>query len=314
MVTVSNGVKELEYGQIYLSNVVITRKRNLFWGRKWMTIDVKMSVGILAIHILALFAPFTFTWGAFWAAFVTYVFCGLFGVTLTYHRILAHRSLKVPKWLEYIFAYLGVLSFQRDPIFWVSIHRFHHQYVDSEKDPHSPIFGFWFSHMGWLFDTGYIIEKYQDRNNVEDLKCQKFYRFIRRTYVWHKFVFAVLVYALGGFTYFVWTVGVATTWGYHVTFLVNSACHIWGNQMWKTNDLSKNNWWVAMVTFGEGWHNNHHAFEYSARHGLEWWQVDFCWYTIKFLEALGLATNVKLPAKEHKMKKLNSIVSINKYK
>lgn len=112
MVTVSNGVKELEYGNIYLSNVVITRKRNLFWGRKWMAIDVKMSVGILAIHLLALFAPFTFTWGAFCAAFVTYVFCGLFGVTLTYHRILAHRSLKVPKWLEYIFAYLGVLSFQ----------------------------------------------------------------------------------------------------------------------------------------------------------------------------------------------------------
>ncbi|PWA80461.1 fatty acid desaturase, type 1, core [Artemisia annua] len=191
----------------------------------------------------------------------------------------------------------------KDPIFWVSIHRFHHQYVDSEKDPHSPIFGFWFSHMGWLFDTGYIIEKCQDRNNVEDLKSQKFYRFIRRTYVWHKFVFATLVYALGGFTYFVWTVGVATTWGYHVTFLVNSACHIWGNQMWKTNDLSKNNWWVAMVTFGEGWHNNHHAFEYSARHGLEWWQIDFCWYTIRFLEAIGLATNVKLPAKEHKKKK-----------
>ncbi|PWA64636.1 fatty acid desaturase, type 1, core [Artemisia annua] len=303
MVTVSKGVKELEYGNIYLSNVVITRKRNLFWGRKWMAIDVKMSVGILAIHLLSLFAPFTFTWGAFWAAFVTYVFCGLFGVTLTYHRILAHRSLKVPKWLEYIFAYLGVLSFQRDPIFWVSIHRFHHQYVDSEKDPHSPIFGFWFSHMGWLFDTGYIIEKYQDRNNVEDLKSQKFYRFIRRTYVWHKFVFAALVYALGGFTYFVWTVGVATTWGYHVTFLVNSACHIWGNQMWKTNDLSRNNWWVAMVTFGEGWHNNHHAFEYSARHGLEWWQIDFCWYTIRFLEAIGLATNVKLPANEHKKKK-----------
>ncbi|KAM0034849.1 putative acyl-CoA desaturase [Helianthus debilis subsp. tardiflorus] len=135
----------------------------------------------------------------------------------------------------------------------------------SEKDPHAPIFGFWFSHMGWLFDSGYILEK-----------------------------------------------GVATTWGYHVTFLVNSACHIWGNQAWNTSDLSKNNWWVALITFGEGWHNNHHAFEYSARHGLEWWQIDFCWYMIRFLEALGLATNVKLPSEDHKRKK--SFASLNKIK
>ncbi|GJZ93971.1 palmitoyl-monogalactosyldiacylglycerol delta-7 desaturase, chloroplastic-like protein [Tanacetum coccineum] len=261
-VAMSNVVKESEYGKILLSDVVITRNRNLLWGRKWRTMDVQMMFFILAIHSLALFAPFTFTWGAFWSAFWTYVCCGIFGVTLSYHRNLAHRSLKLPKWLEYFFAYLGVLSFQ-----------------------------------------------YQERNNVEDLKSQVFYRFIRRTYVWHKFVFAALVYALGGFSYFVWTVGVATTWGYHVTFLVNSACHIWGNQSWDTNDLSKNNWWVAIVTFGEGWHNNHHAFEYSARHGLEWWQIDYCWYTIKFLEALGLATNVKLPTEEHKAKK-----SINKYK
>ncbi|GJT66843.1 palmitoyl-monogalactosyldiacylglycerol delta-7 desaturase, chloroplastic-like protein [Tanacetum coccineum] len=312
MVTVSNGVKELEYGKILFSDVVITKKRNLLWGRKWRTVDIQMSAGVLAMHILAVFAPFTFTWGAFCAAVVGYILCGLFGVTLTYHRILAHRSLKVPKWLEYFFAYLGVLSFQRDPIFWVSIHRFHHQYVESEKDPHSPIFGFWFSHMGWLFDSGYIIEKYQERNNVEDLKSQVFYRFIKRTYLWHSFVFTALVYALGGFTYLVWIIGVGTTWGYHVTFLVNSACHVWGNQTWNTNDLSKNNWWVALVTFGEGWHNNHHAFEYSARHGLEWWQIDICWYTIKFLKALGLATNVKLPTEEHKNKK--AIMSNNKYK
>ncbi|KAF5817014.1 putative fatty acid desaturase domain, acyl-CoA desaturase [Helianthus annuus] len=191
----------------------------------------------------------------------------------------------------------------RDPIHWVSIHRYHHQYVDSEKDPHSPIFGFWFSHMGWLFDSGYILEKYQERKNVEDLKSQAFYRFIHRTYVLHPFALISLIYIFGGFTYLVWVVGVATTWGYHMTFLVNSACHIWGNQAWNTNDLSKNNWLVALFSFGEGWHNNHHAFEYLARHGLEWWQIDFGWYAIRFLEALGLATNVKLPTEDHKRKK-----------
>ncbi|KAJ0832458.1 putative fatty acid desaturase domain, acyl-CoA desaturase [Helianthus annuus] len=312
IVTVMQGVKDSEYGKILLSNVIVTRKRNLFMDRIWTTPDIKIGVVILAVHFLALFAPFTFTWGAFWASFANYVLRGVFGVTLSYHRNLAHHSVKLPKWLEYTFAYLGVLAFQRDPIFWVSMHRYHHQHVDSDKDPHSPIFGFWFSHIGWLFDNGYILEKYQERKNVEDLRKQAFYRFIKRTYMLHLYAFAVLVYIFGGFTYLVWVVGVSTTWGYHVTFLVNSACHIWGNQAWNTGDLSKNNWWVALITFGEGWHNNHHAFEYSARHGLEWWQIDICWYTIRFLEALGLATNVKLPTEDHKLKK--SLASLNKLK
>ncbi|KAI3737571.1 hypothetical protein L2E82_27578 [Cichorium intybus] len=312
LVTVSNVVKESEYGKILLSDVVVTRKRNLFFGRKWRTIDIQMGVGMLAIHLLSLFAPFTYSSDAFCFAFSMWVACGIFGVTLSYHRNLAHQSLKLPKWLEYTFAYLGVLSFQRDPIFWVSIHRFHHQHVESEKDPHSPTFGFWYSHMGWLFDSGYIIEKYKERNNVEDLKSQVFYRFIQKTYMLHISALAVLIYAYGGFTYLVWAVGVAPTWGYHTTFLVNSACHVWGNQTWDTGDLSKNNWWVALVTFGEGWHNNHHAFEYSARHGLEWWQIDFCWYMIMFLEAIGLATNVKLPSEAHKLKK--SFSSPHKFK
>ncbi|KAJ0939257.1 putative fatty acid desaturase domain, acyl-CoA desaturase [Helianthus annuus] len=311
MITVSHS-KDSEYGNILLSNVMVTRKRNLFMGRTWRTIDIQIGVTILVVHLLALFAPFTFTWGAFWSSFAVYVLRGTFGITLSYHRNLAHHSVKLPKWLEYTFAYLGVLAFQRDPIAWVSIHRYHHQYVDSEKDPHSPIFGFWFSHMGWLFDNGYILEKYQERKNVDDLKKQAFYRFIKRTYTLHLFAFAYLVYVFGGFTYLVWVVGVSTTWGYQSTFLVNSACHIWGSQPWNTGDLSKNNWWVALLTFGEGWHNNHHAFEYSARHGLEWWQIDVCWYTIRFLKAVGLATNVKLPTEDHKLKK--SIASPNKFK
>ncbi|KAM0034867.1 putative fatty acid desaturase domain, acyl-CoA desaturase [Helianthus debilis subsp. tardiflorus] len=312
LIQVSQDVNDSKYRKIPLSNVMVTRKRNLFMGRTWRTLDVKMFLWMIFIHVLALFAPFTFTWGAFCAGFTTYVLCGVFGITMSYHRNLAHRSFRLPKWLEYTFVYFGVLYFQRDPIYWVSMHRYHHQYVDSEKDPHSPTFGFWFSHMGWLFDSGYILEKYQERKNVEDLKSQVFYRFIQRSYVLHLFVYVTLVYAFGGFTYLVWVVGVATTWGYHATFFVNSACHIWGNQSWNTGDLSKNNWWVALITFGEGWHNNHHAFEYSARHGLEWWQIDICWYMIRFLEAIGLATNVKLPTEDHKVRK--SFASPNKLK
>ncbi|KAL4584558.1 hypothetical protein LXL04_009161 [Taraxacum kok-saghyz] len=230
---------------------------------------------------------------------------GLVGITLTYHRLLAHKSLRLPKWLEYTCVYFGVLAAQRDPIFWVSMHRYHHQYVDSNKDTHSPINGFWFSHMGWLFDSGYILEKYKERKNVEDLKKQAFYMFIRKTYMWHIIGCGGLLYAWGGFPFLVWGLGVRTIWVYHLTFLVNSACHIWGNQVWNTGDLSKNNWWVAVLTFGEGWHNNHHAFEYSARHGLEWWQIDVSWYIIRFLELVGLATNVKVPTDAQKLKKAN---------
>nr|GEU52851.1 palmitoyl-monogalactosyldiacylglycerol delta-7 desaturase, chloroplastic-like [Tanacetum cinerariifolium] len=308
----SEVAKESGYKKIFMSDVVVTRKRSLFRGRKWNFLDVVTASWVIFVHILTLFAPFTFTWGAFWAAFVCYALCGMLGLTLSYHRNLAHHSLKLPKWLEYTFAYFGVQAAQRDPIFWVSIHRSHHKYVESDKDPHSPTNGFWFSHIGWLFDSSYIVEKFKERKNVEDLKSQPFYRFIRRTYLWHILAFAAIVQVLGGFPYLVWVVGVRITWSYHLTFLVNSACHIWGNQAWNTGDLSKNNLWVALFTFGEGWHNNHHAFEYSARFGLEWWQLDLCWWFILFLEAMGLATNVKLPTTAHKLKR--SFSSDNKLK
>ncbi|KAJ0804905.1 putative acyl-CoA desaturase [Helianthus annuus] len=228
MITVSGSLNDTEYGKIPLSNVMVTRKKNLFMGRTWRTLDIQTSLGILV----------------------------------------------------------------RDPIVWVSIHRYHHQYVDSEKDPHSPIFGFWFSHMGWLFDSGYILEKYQEHKNVDDLKKQAFYRFIKMTYTLHLFVFTALVYVFGGFTYLVWVV-VRICWNMFQLCVLKRL-------------------WVALVSFGEGWHNNHHAFDYSARHGLEWWQIDVGWYTIRFLEAVGLATNVKLPTEAHKLKK--SVASLNKFK
>ncbi|MFS7910845.1 putative acyl-CoA desaturase [Helianthus anomalus] len=263
MITVSQGGKDSEYGKILLSNVMVTKKRNLIMGRTWRNLDIETAVLILFIHLLVLFAPFTFTWGALWAAYATSVLRGILGIGLSYHRNLAHHSFKLPKWLEYTFAYIGVLAFQicfifffhachqveiykesRYPISWVSIHRYHHQHVDTEKDTHSPIFGFWFSHMGWLFDSGYMLEKYQERNNVEDLKKQTFYRFIKKTCIAFIGICCprLCFWWIYSFTCLVWVVGVSTTVAYQATFLVNSACHIWGNQAWNTGDLSKNNW------------------------------------------------------------------------
>ncbi|CAN1761577.1 Palmitoyl-monogalactosyldiacylglycerol delta-7 desaturase, chloroplastic [Linum perenne] len=222
--------------------------------------DISTAAVVVAMHLLALPAPLCFSWPAFWVAVWLYVVTGLFGITLSFHRHLSHRSFRIPKWLEYLFAYCGVHALQGNPIDWVSTHRYHHQFCDSERDPHSPLEGFWFSHVTWLFDTNSVSQR-----------------------------------------------GVRVIWVYHITWLVNSACHVWGTQDWNTGDLSMNNWYVRGLAFGEGWHNNHHAFEYSARHGLKWWQIDMTWYAIRILQALRLAVDVKLPneSQKKKMKGLN---------
>ncbi|KAF2301435.1 hypothetical protein GH714_024071 [Hevea brasiliensis] len=297
-----SGPEQKNFRRILLSDVVVTRGRNVFWGRKWNSLDIGTAGVVLSMHLLSLFAPFYFSWSAFWAAFGLYVVTGLLGITLSFHRNLSHRSFKLPKWLEYLFAYCGVQALQGNPIDWVSTHRYHHQFCDSERDPHSPLEGFWYSHMSWLFDTNSVIERCGDPSNVGDLQKQPFYKFIQKTYILHPIAFGVLLYAVGGFPFLVWGMGVRIIWVFHITWLVNSACHVWGKQSWKTGDLSRNNWWVAMLAFGEGWHNNHHAFEYSARHGLEWWQIDMTWYVVRFLQAIGLATDVKLPSEMQKQR------------
>lgn len=297
-------VAEEEGGRILLSDVVVKKKRKPFlWDvREWSLADRTAAGVVFVMHALCLLAPFTFTWKAFGVFVVLYAVTGLLGITLSYHRNLSHRSFTLPKWLEYLFAYCGVQAMQGDPLDWVSTHRYHHQYCDSVKDPHSPYEGFWYSHMSWMFDEKTMFDRVGTRNNVSDLEMQPFYRFIRDTYIIHPIAMGLLLYALGGFPFIIWGMAVRIVWVYHITWLVNSAAHVWGYQAWNTGDLSRNNWWVAALAFGEGWHNNHHAFQYSARHGLEWWQFDPTWYVIKILEAVGLAKDVRAPLEQHKAK------------
>ncbi|XP_074278927.1 palmitoyl-monogalactosyldiacylglycerol delta-7 desaturase, chloroplastic-like [Silene latifolia] len=287
---------ELKSHRIWLSNVEVRKPKV---KRKWHVKGVRRLIVMLMVHVLAMFAPFNFNWGAFWVAVVLHVLTGMLGVTLSFHRNLTHRSCQLVKWLEYLFAYFGCLALQGDPIGWVRTHRYHHKFTDTKRDPHSPLEGFWYSHINWIFDTTVLAEKRCGSCIVKDLEIQKFYKFMRSTYLLHHIALGLLLYRLGGFPYVVWGMGVRTACSFHATFSVNSVCHVWGNQAWNTGDLSKNNWWVALLTGGEGWHNNHHAFEYSARHGLEWWQVDLTYYTIKLLEAIGLAKDVKLPTLAH---------------
>ncbi|XP_065869316.1 palmitoyl-monogalactosyldiacylglycerol delta-7 desaturase, chloroplastic-like isoform X3 [Euphorbia lathyris] len=193
-----------KYSRILLSDVVVKRKRNIFLGRKWSSMDIATAGIVLAIHLLSLFAPFHFNWSAFGIAFGLYVVTGLLGITLSYHRNLCHRSFKLPKWLEYLFAYCGVHALQGSPIDWVSTHRYHHLFCDSERDPHSPTEGFWYSHMSWLFDTNSIMERCGGTNNVGDLEKQPFYKFMKNTYILHPIALGILLYALGGLPFLVW--------------------------------------------------------------------------------------------------------------
>ncbi|XP_071700302.1 delta-9 acyl-lipid desaturase 2-like [Rutidosis leptorrhynchoides] len=287
-------------------------RRGGFWFRRWSFVDMATFCWIMSIHVLAAWSPFVFDWGGFIVS-MGLVLLTETDMTIGYHRLLTHRSFKVPKWLEYTFAYCGVLSGQKDPISWVSIHKKHHKYAETDRDPHSPTEGFWFSHIGWFCYNNYIVAKCGDYTNVPELKAQWFYRFLHNTYFWHPTALAMLLYIYGGFAYLAWGVGIQTVIVCHITFVVRSVGHVWGERSWNTPDNSTNNWWSGVLALGEGWHNNHHAFPNLARHGLERWQFDLAWEIIKFLELIGLATDVKQPTEADKTRML-ALLAPNKLK
>jgi len=275
-----------------------------YWMRQWENKDFGYAALFSIIHLGACFAPFYFTWKAFASFLIMYVITGMLGITLSYHRQLAHLSFKSPKWVEYFLAYCGVLAMQSHPINWVSSHRHHHGATDTSNDVHSPKDGFWWSHAGWLLDQKGTWMRV-DKSNADDLSKQWYYRFLAKTYPLHAIVLPIAaLYWMGGLPCVLWGFFARVVWVWHITWAVNSVSHVWGFQDWNTGDISMNNWIVGLLAFGEGWHNNHHAFETSCRHGLKWWQIDMTWYTIKTLEFFGLANRLKYPS-EGKMKKLS---------
>ncbi|CAI5523543.1 unnamed protein product [Closterium sp. Naga37s-1] len=190
--------------QVWFSDVVVQQKRPYFFNREYTAKDWNYIVNLALYHGLCLFAPATFSWENFGFFVSLYVITGLFGITLSYHRNLAHRSFTLPKWLEYTFAYLGCLAIQGHPKEWVSAHRYHHRFVDTPGDPHSPCDGFWHSHMGWVFDDVATQARVGERDNIADMENDPFYDFIEATYHWHTVTSVALLYALGGFPWVVW--------------------------------------------------------------------------------------------------------------
>ena len=254
------------------------------------------SLVLVLFHIGAIAALFMFSWRNLLVSMVLYWITVGWGISLGYHRLHTHRSYKVPLGLEYFFAVCGALTLEGGPIFWVATHRKHHQNTDKEGDPHSPRDGGFWAHMGWIM-TGKAMHNKIDSllPYVPDLRKDKFHSWISTWHWIREVVVGVLLLVFGGLPYLLWGTFVRTVFGLHSTWLVNSATHMWGSQRFMTGDDSTNSFWVAILTFGEGWHNNHHAFPQVARHGLAWYEVDPNWYGISALRAVGLAWDISLP-------------------
>jgi fatty-acid desaturase len=256
----------------------------------WIT-----AIFMVAFHIGAIAALFFFSWGAVIAAAILYVFAINMGIGMGYHRLLTHRGYKTPKWVEYFLAVCATLSLEGGPIFWVATHRVHHQLSDKTGDPHTPTEGGWWAHVGWILSGESLhAQTVMLARYAPDLTKDRFHVWLSK-YHWIPLTAVGLgLLAIGGWTWVLWGIFFRVTLGLHSTWLVNSATHMWGSRRFPTRDESRNNWWVALLTGGEGWHNNHHAHPVSARHGLKWYEFDPNYYGIWVLKKLGLARDIKI--------------------
>ena len=261
----------------------------------WIT-----SIALIIFHLGAVGALFMFSWKALIITAALYWIAIGFGIGMGYHRLHTHRSYKVPKFIEYFFAVCGTLTLEGGPIFWVATHRMHHQNSDQAGDPHTPHDGGFWSHMGW------IIFGESKHNNTQlmsryapDLARDTFYLWLNTYHYVPLVTLGLILLATGGIRMVLWGVFLRVVVGLHATWLVNSATHMWGGRRFATRDDSRNSWWVALLTFGEGWHNNHHAHPTSSRHGLAWYEFDPTWLLLKVLRAAGLVWDVRAARISH---------------
>ena len=255
---------------------------------QWVTLTT-----VTIFHILAVWALFTFSWQNLIAAAVTWWIAGSWGIGMGYHRLLTHGGFKTPKWMEYFLTFCGTLGLQSGAITWVTTHRIHHAYTETENDPHSPRGGTFWSHIGWIMQgTAQNQTEETKKRFAPDLMKDKVHVFMNDYYWITPIIGAVILFAIGGWSMVLWGTFLRQVIGWHSTWLVNSATHLWGTRRFETHDDSRNNGLIAALTFGEGWHNNHHANPRSAKHGLTWYEFDVNWLQIKALEKIGLAKKV----------------------
>jgi stearoyl-CoA desaturase (delta-9 desaturase) len=263
-------------------------KQVVFWG----------------VHVAALGAFVVgFSWVAF-AVCAALFFVRMFAITGVYHRYFSHRTYKTSRWFQAVLALLGASSGQKGPIWWASHHRHHHRHSDTPEDPHSPIVkGIYYAHVGWVLSTKYLeprLELVQDLVRFPELRLLERYYWVPPALLGVATFFlgvALQTYApqLGtsGWQMLIWGFFVSTVILYHATFCINSFTHLWGRKRFKTGDSSRNSLFFALITLGEGWHNNHHRYPGSEPQGMYWWEIDISHYVLVVLSKLGLVWDIR---------------------
>jgi stearoyl-CoA desaturase (delta-9 desaturase) len=257
-------------------------------------IDWLKSVPFLAVHVVALGAVALgpFSWGLLGLAAASYAI-RMFGITAGYHRYLAHRSYRTGRAFQFVLAALGTTATQKGPLWWAAHHRDHHRWSDLPEDIHSPVQrGFWWSHVGWILSRRYEATKL---DRVRDLARYPELLWLDRHHLVPVGAYAAAFWAIGGLPWFLWGYCVSTVLLWHGTFLVNSLAHVIGRRRYETADASRNSLLIALVTLGEGWHNNHHHYQSTANQGWYWWEVDVTWYVLRALSALHVVGDLRTP-------------------
>jgi fatty-acid desaturase len=267
-------------------------------GVVWIT-----AIFMAIFHLGAIAALFFFSWTNLIVAAILYVLAVDCGIGMGYHRLLVHRGYEVPKAVEYFLTVCGTLALEGGPIAWVATHRIHHQHSDRPGDPHTPQEGTWWAHMGWII-TGRALNTQTEAlaHYAPDLAKNRVQVWLSKFHWVPLTTLAIGLLLVGtltggvkaGMGLFLWGIFLRVTLGLHATWLVNSVTHLHGGRRFATRDESRNSWWVALLTGGEGWHNNHHANPVSARHGLAWYEFDPNYYGIWLLEKLKLANRIRI--------------------
>jgi stearoyl-CoA desaturase (delta-9 desaturase) len=261
--------------------------------RNGARISLIRSFPFFATHLVCLALFFIgFHWSYF-AVFLVMFYVRMFFVTAGYHRYFSHRSFKTSRWFQFLMAFMATTSTQKGVLWWAANHRHHHRYSDTEEDLHSPtLFGFWWSHVGWILSDRYnhtMTELVPDLNKYPEL------RWINKYHLVPPVALAVVLFLIGGWGWLVWGYFLSTVVLWHSSFTVNSLSHIFGKRRYLTTDTSKNNFYLALLTMGEGWHNNNHHYMASARQGFFWWEVDFTYYTLKTLSWFRIVWDLRQP-------------------
>jgi stearoyl-CoA desaturase (delta-9 desaturase) len=253
------------------------------------------SIPFFLVHILCLGVFFTGgTWGDV-ALCIGLYYLRMFAITAGYHRYFAHRSYKTSRAFQFFLALLGTTSAQKGVLWWAGHHRAHHLYSDTPDDVHSPRQrGLLWAHVGWILSSRY---EHTEWDRIKDFAKYPELRWLNRWHLVPPLAVAVFQYLVGGWHTLLWGGFISTTLLWHGTFTINSLSHVFGTQRYetKTKDDSRNNFWLALLTMGEGWHNNHHYYQSTANQGFFWWEIDMSYYILKVLSWFGVVWDLRTP-------------------